>query len=162
MNVLRIFLGIFVAVIAASAYGAKPPLTEVVGDPIEAPGMTAVQITDRAIECMKSAASNVANLVEPLRDGDTVYAIIFTEYYTALGSASVARNRMSVFAKEGRFKIAHIDIEQGNPYAPNNWMPIYGHAGGGAKQAKAALEARSAAVAACIVKPATVPGGDNW
>lgn len=150
-----------VCLLVASPAFAAENLKEVISDPVEAPGMTAVQIADRAMQCIKSASDNVADKVDPARDGDTAYAIVYTGYKTGLGAKSMARGRLSVVAKDGRFKVISSEIEQPNTFA-GGWMPIYGHAGGGAKQARIALQARAQGVADCITKPAPVPGGDDW
>ncbi len=128
--------------------------------------MTAVQIADRGMQCIKSSSGNAADKVDVSRDGDTAYAIVITRYRTGLGAPGTARSRQSVIAKDGRFKIAHSDVEQFREVKftelDADWGPIHGNMGGGLKQAKAALEARSAEVMACIVKPPEAAGSDNW
>lgn len=157
----RIALSIVVAISAQSAISAET-LTEVISDVVVAEGMTAADIGDRAMQCIKSSSGNVADKVDPARDGDTAYAIVLTAFKTALGSKSTGRSRISVYAKDGRFKVGHSDIQLLRELT-NDWGPIYMYAGAGGKQAKAALEARSAGVAACITKKQdAAPGGDGW
>lgn len=157
---MRQLLAVFVAVLmlaATSAHAAKT-LDTVVGEPVTIDGMTASQIGDRAMQCLQAASSNVADKVTPLRDGDVAYAIVITGYMVMI-SKMMARSRMSVQAKDGRFRVVHSDIEIFRELT-NDWGPVYMSFGGGAKQVQEALEARSAAVAGCITKTVEQPGGD--
>lgn len=147
-----------IALLSITQAHAQKTLDEVIGEPVTVEGMTAAQIGDRAMQCLQSASANAADKVVPLRDGDSTYAIVVTGFSKMLVEF-MARSRMTVQAKDGRFRIVHSQIEQFVEFT-HGWGPIYMHAGGGAKQAKAALDARSAAVADCITKKVEQPGGD--
>lgn len=153
----RTILAAAAAVVVCQAHGADA-LTEVIGEPVTVDGATAADLADRGIVCLQAASGNVADKVTPLRDGDTAYAVVVTGF-TKMMTNFTARSRMSIQAKDGRFRIVHSDIEQYLELT-NAWGPIYTYAGAGGKQAKAALEARSAAAAECMTKKATAPGGD--
>lgn len=156
----RLLVMLLIAFFASNADAAAKTLDEVASDVYVAEGKAAAEIAGRAEQCLKSASGNVADKVDPIRDGDSVFAIVITGFSHMLLESKV-RSRMTVFAKEGRFKVVHTDIEQPDELR-GGMMPVYMHAGGGAKQATAALTKRSAAVADCITKPSVAPGGDNW
>lgn len=137
---------------------AMEALTEVVGEPVIAEGMAASALTERGMQCLQAASGNVADKVTPLRDGDTVYAIVSTKFSKMMVQFT-ARSRMNIQTKDGKFRIIHSDIEQFLEMT-NSWRPIYMYAGAGGKQAKAALEARSSAVAECMLKKPEPAGGD--
>lgn len=137
---------------------AAETLNEVVGEPVTAEGMTAAALVDRGVECLQAASGNVADKVTPLRDGDTAYAIVITGY-KAMMTARTVRSRMSIQAKDGRFRVVHSDVDWFRELT-NDWGPVYMYAGAGGKQAKAALEARSTAVTECMLKKPEAAGGD--
>lgn len=152
-----------VLLLAASPAFALENLTEVISDVIEAPGMTAAQIADRGAECLKSAAGNAAEVVDPARDGDTAYAVVRIEYSLMIVK-NMVRNRVSVIGKEGRFKIASTDIEYRMDSDNHNYKynPLPKIVGSGWKKAETELRAYHAAVASCITQPKAAPGGDDW
>lgn len=152
-----------VLLLAASPAFAFEDLNEVISEVIEAPSMTAPQIADRGAQCLKSAAGNAAEVVDPARDGDTAYAVVRIEY-SSMMMTSLVRNRVSVIGKDGRFKVTSTDIEYkpiGGPHT-YDYGPLAKIVGTGWKKAEAEIRAYHAAVAACITKPASAPGGDNW
>jgi hypothetical protein len=122
--------------------------------------MSAAQIVDRAEQCIKSTSGNTADAVVPAVDGETAYAVVDTEYRFAL-SLSTVRSRLSVLAREERFKVTHTDIDNGgvNPFTGKR-LAVPKQLGGPASAIEAALVERSDAVAACIVKKPEVAGGD--
>jgi hypothetical protein len=144
-----------------TAASAVEYLTEITSDVYQAPGMSTAQIVDRALQCIKSSSGNTADSVAPAVDGDVAYAVVNTEYRLAFMVQSSARSRLSVLARDARFRVTHTDIEgdQRNPFTGKP-MQIHTQPGGGAKQAEAAMVARSEALAACIVKKPEVAGGD--
>lgn len=81
-----------------------------------------------------------------------------------LSQYELARNRVSVIGKDGRFKIASTDIEYkpaSGPYS-YDYAPMAKVMGTGWKKVEAEIRAYHAAVAACIAKPPATPGGDDW
>lgn len=155
MNFIAVALLLFTLPAAAAE-----TLDEVVGDPVIAEGISAAELADRGAQCLQASSGNVADKVTPLRDGNTAYAIVLTGYRKMLVDFTV-RSRMTIQAKDGRFRISHSDIEQYQEML-HQWGPIYMYAGAGGKQARAALEARSTAAAECMLRKTTPPGGDNW
>lgn len=154
---MKLIAAIFLIALAGTTHAVEA-LTEVIGEPVIAEGVTAPALAGRGMQCLQAASGNVADKVTPLHDGDTVYAIVSTKFSKMLVQFT-ARSRMSIQAKDGKFRIIHSDIEQFLEIT-NSWRPIYMYAGAGGKQAKAALEARSAAVAECILKKPEPAGGD--
>jgi hypothetical protein len=133
-------------------------LTEVVSDVQQAPGMSATQIVDRAQNCIKSTSGNASEHVNPTVDGDTVYAIVRGSHTTMPLVSVVTRSRLSVVAREGRFKVAHTDIEildnkYGNHQVIKQW-------GTGWQKTEAALSVWATEVASCIVTTPEVAGGE--
>lgn len=155
---IRIVVAFIALLLPFAQANAAKTLDEVVGEPVTIDGMSAAQIADRAMQCLQAASSNVADKVTPLRDGDTAYAIVITGFVKMMVAGN-ARSRMSVQAKDGRFRIVHSDIELFRELS-NDWGPVYTSFGAGAKQVDEALRARSAAVVACITKTVEQPGGD--
>lgn len=155
---IRIVVAFIALLLPFAQANAAKTLDEVVGEPVTIEGMSAAQIADRAMQCLQAASSNVADKVTSLRDGDTAYAIVMTGA-SKMMVQFIVRSRMSVQAKDGRFRIVHSNVEQFREMT-NDWGPIYTYAGAGAKQAQSALEARSSAVAGCITKTVEQPGGD--
>jgi hypothetical protein len=122
--------------------------------------MSTAQIVDRALQCIKSTSGNRAPAVEAAIDGDTVYAVVETDYRFAF-AAHIVSSRLSVYARDQRFKIVHTDIDNGtvNPFTRAK-MGVHTQPGGPAKGITAALAERSAAVSECIIKKPEVAGGD--
>lgn len=158
---MRLYLAALALLAAPCVSHATEYLTEIVSDVHSAPGMTTAQIVDRGLQCIRSTGGNAADYVTPAIDGDVAYAVVDTEYQLAFMVQSSARSRLSVIARDERFRVTHTDIEHNerNPFTGKR-MPIHKNPGGGAKPAEAAMAARSEAVAACIVKPPEVAGGD--
>lgn len=154
-------LAITGAILAIGHAGAAEQLDQVVTDVIEAPGMTAAQIGDRGLQCLKASSGNVADRVDPARDGDNAYAIVITSLKRMTVTDQV-RSRMTVISKDGRFKVAHTDIERYIDFGAGTWKPVQKYMGSGFEAVKGALQDRASAVAACIATPAPTPGGDNW
>lgn len=141
-----------------TAASAVEYLTEVVSDVHEAEGLAANQIVERGMQCIKSTSGNASEYVTPTVDGDTVYAIVRGSHSTMPLTSTTTRSRLSVVARDGRFKVAHTDIEildskYGNHKVVKQW-------GTGWQKTETALAAWSAEVAACIVKKPEVAGGD--
>lgn len=149
-----------IAALSSGQVFSVEKMTEVVSDVIEAPGMSANQIGDRALQCLQSASGNVADKVEPLRDGETVYAIVVTGVSRALIVDRV-RSRLAVIGKDGRFKVAHTDIER-FVEPTGSWRPVEKYLGSGYEPVKKGLEKRAALLAECVVRKPETPGGDNW
>ena len=154
-------LAVLAFLVVPATANAIDYLTEVTSDVYQAPGMSTAQIVDRALQCIRSASGNSADNVQPAVDGDTAYAVVQTEYTYGIFTRGQARSRLAVIARDQRFRVAHTDIEgdQRNPFTGKP-MQIHKTPGGGAKQAEAAMVARSDAVAACVVKKPEVAGGD--
>lgn len=129
---------------------AVDKLTTIDGKVQEAPGMSAEDITARALECLRSTAGNHADGVDPATSLNTAYAVTHTEYTSAM-LAKLVRARFTVAAKDQRFKIKVSDIESYNDMA-NGYIAIQKMWGTGWKKAAAALEQRSATVSECITK----------
>jgi hypothetical protein len=141
-----------------TAASAVEYLTEVTSEVHQAEGLAVQQIVERGAECIKSTSGNASEYVNPTLDGDTVYAIVRGSHTTMPLISVVTRSRLSVVAREGRFKVAHTDIEildakYGNHRVVKQW-------GTGWQKTEAALSAWSAEVAACIIKKPEVAGGD--
>ena len=144
--------------LSSSPASAAEYLTEVVSDAHQAEGMTAQQIVERGAQCIKSTSGNASEYVTTTIDGDTAYGIVRGTHTTMPLIQVVTRSRLSVVAREGRFKVAHTDIEildtkYGNHKVVKQW-------GTGWQKTEAALSAWSAEVAACILKKPEVAGGD--
>jgi hypothetical protein len=147
--------------VVPTAASAVEYLTEVTSDVHQAEGLTVQQIVERGAQCIKSTSGNAADNVLPAVDGDSAYAVVQTEYTYGILTRGQARSRLAVLARDQRFRVTHTDIEgdQRNPFTGKP-MQIHKTPGGGAKQAEAAMVARSEALAACIVKTPEVAGGD--
>lgn len=148
----------FLAVPASA--NATEYLTEVVSDVQQAEGMSADQIVQRGLQCIKSTGGNSATYVDPAIDGTTAYAIVKTAY-TSMMIENIIRSRLSVIAKDGRFKVTHSDIESYNEIA-RGYIQIQKRWGTGWEKTQSALQERSSLVADCIVKKQENPvvGGD--
>lgn len=143
----RIFT-VFLAVQIVGMAHAADALTEVSSNVYVAEGVAANDILDQAGRCIKSAAGNNANEVFPEKDGGLVYAVVKTRYERALLSW-VVRSRINVYAKDGRYKISHTDIEQYNS-SGNGYMPIQKYWGSGWQAAEEALTKWFPAIDSCM------------
>lgn len=157
MRATRIAAAVAALALSANAHAVEY-LTEVVSDVHQADGMTAAQITERGLQCIKSSSGNAAEYVNPTIDGGTAYAIVRGSHSTMPLITTVTRSRLSVVAKDGRFKVAHTDIEildhkYGNHMVVKQW-------GTGWQKTEAALAQWSAEVASCIIKQPDVSAGD--
>jgi len=146
---MRKELLIIAAMALPSVSLAVDKLTTINGDVKEAPGMSAEDITARALECLRSTAGNHADGVEPATSLNTAYAVIHTEYTSAM-LAKLVRARFTVAAKDQRFKIKVSDIESYNDMA-NGYITLQKMWGTGWKKSQAALEQRSAVISDCIL-----------
>jgi hypothetical protein len=154
----KMFLVVLTLLAVPTAASAVEYLTEVTSEAHQAEGMTVQQIVDRGAQCIKSTSGNASEYVNPTVDGDTVYAIVRGSHTTMPLIEVVTRSRLSVVAREGRFKVAQTDIEildskYGNHRVVKQW-------GTGWQKTEAALAEWSAEVASCIVKKPEVAGGD--
>ncbi len=146
--------------LAATHAHAVDYLTEVTSDVQQAPGMNVDQILNRALQCLQSTSGNRANVVDAAIDGDTAYAVIDTDY-KFLFKVSAVRSRISVYARDQRFKIVHTDIDNGtvNPLTQNP-MRVTRQAGSPANNIETALAERSTTVSSCITKPQETAASD--
>lgn len=147
--------------IVPTAASAVEYLTGVVSDVHQAEGMSATQIAERGLQCIKSTGGNSAEYVDPAIDGTTAYAIVRTSYSSMMVN-TILRSRLSVVARDGRFKVAHTDIER--YYDPaRTYLTIQKGWGTGWEKAQAVLQDRATEVAACVInKPSQPVAGGDW
>lgn len=145
--------------LASPAYAAET-LAEVTSEVYQAEGMSKEQITSKAMQCIKSSGGNAAKSIEPAVDGDNAYAIVKTAYSHALVAGTV-RSRITVQAKDGRFRVVHTDIDNFNDFA-KNYIPIYKSWGTGWQKAEAALQGWFPDVSTCILRKAEEKTDDSW
>lgn len=149
-----------VAMATSSITYASETLSEVISEVYQAEGMTKDQINNKALQCIKSSAGNAAGAVEPAIDGDSAYAIVRTGYTKAMVSFTV-RSRITVLAKDGRFKITHTDIDQFSDLA-NSYVPVYKSWGTGWQKAEESLKGWFPTISACLLKKPEPKENDNW
>lgn len=140
------------------AASAADYLTEIISDVHQVPGMTTEQIVARGLQCIKSSSHNASESVEPAVDGDVAYGIVRLEYSHRLVQ-NIIRVRASVAAKEGRFKVAHTDIERYNELA-RGYIGVHTGFGSGSDKVREVLVDHAARIADCIVKAREVAAGD--
>lgn len=155
---MRRYLLALAMLAASTAASAVEYLTEVTSDVYQAPGMSTAQIVDRGLQCIKSSSRNASEHVDPAVDGDVAYGIVRIEYSHRLVQ-NIVRVRASVAAREGRFKVAHTDIERYNELA-RGYIGVHTGFGGGSDKVREVLADHSARIAECIVKPPEVASGD--
>lgn len=153
-------LVLLLAISISSATHAAESLAEVTSEVYQADGMTKDQITSKAMQCIKSSGGNAAKSIEPAVDGDNAYAIVKTAYSHALVAGTV-RSRITVQAKDGRFRVVHTDIDNFNDFA-KNYIPIYKSWGTGWQKAEAALQGWFPDVSACILKKTEEKTDESW
>lgn len=143
---------------AAPAAHAIDYLDEIVSEVHQAPGMSIEQIVERGLQCIKSTGGNAAEYIEATRDDNIAYAIVRHRHATSALSETTTRSRLSVVARDERFRVAHTDIEvisaqYGNFRLQKTWGTSW-------KKNEAALAAWSEKVADCILNPPDIAGGD--
>lgn len=146
----------------AGSAGAAELLDEVATEAIPAEGKTAQELAARGLDCIRSAAGNDANRVDPALDGDTAYAVV-TLPVVAMMTANNYRMRLQVIARDGRYKIAATGIE--SYFAEMSaWYPVKKITGTGWKKGEAAIKARVDAVAACMAgtQPGAKAAAGDW
>lgn len=140
---------LFLMFLLAGNVGAAEMLTEMSSDVVQADGMTAEQVSTRAGECLKSINGEYADRVSVAVDGPRTYATVYTVYGSSddKPADSAVRMRLSVLAKDGRFKVEADNITQyfgemrfWSPIKKNSWS----------KNQQADIQRRIDAMAACV------------
>lgn len=143
---------------AAPAAHAADYLTEIISDVHQAPGMSVEQLVDRGLQCIKSSSHNAAEYITPAVDGDTAYGIVRFEY-SHLMVPDLIRARVSVVAREGRFRVAHTSIERYSEFT-RGYIRVHTGFGGKSDKVRQVLAEHADKIAACITNPPDVAGGD--
>lgn len=151
------------AIISAGHVNSAELLREITSDVIQADGMLAADILRRGGECLRSTAGLYADRVQVLTDADTVYATLDIGYQPDKDAPPLdqtIRSRMTIIAKDGRFKITQTDITQFFQII-NTWSPIKASR---ADTMRARLKIQADSVELCIRTPSSVPAsaGGDW
>jgi hypothetical protein len=145
------------------ALSTPPDYLTLVQSPVyETPGAPP-EIARRGETCMaRLLASGRAGgqvIVSSDPHGGAVVATNAMEYRDGLLMWQM-RSRVTLQARDGRFRIEHTSIERFNEQA-GGWTPVGKWWGSGWVKAEDALKAVSASIAACVTGPAE-GAGDDW
>lgn len=136
-------------------------LTVVVGEPVQAPG-SAAEIATRGEACMAKHLSSGRQGGELIVSRDPASGVIVSRSAVSYMDGLLEwqmRSRLTLEAREGRFRLTHESIERFNEYG-GGWSPVGKWRGSGWQKAETALKATSDQIAACIAIP---PGADaDW
>lgn len=154
--------------LALGALVSPEYLTSVISEPMPATG-SVPEITSRAETCI----GRILNAGDPGGElivssdpvGGAVVARNWIEYRDGLMPWKI-RSRVTVEAREGRFRISHSSIERFNDQpaglfvtGASPWVPIGKWWGSGWQKAEDALKAKSAELATCIQQ---APAAESW
>jgi len=148
--------------VAIAAFAGPPEyLTVVRSDPIETSG-TASEIAARGEVCMAQQLGSGREGGELIVSRDLAAGVVVSRnaqrYRDGLLEWQV-RSRLTIEARDGRFRLTHEAIERFNDQA-GGWSPVGKWWGSGWQKAEDALKGASAGVAACVVSGATP--SDDW
>lgn len=162
MNNKTMKRAISAAILAMSAQVAVASdyLTEVVSDVHPAEGMSANHILERGLQCIKSTGGNGATYIDPAIDGDTAYSVVKLAFTRAM-IEDMIRYRVSVVAKDGRFKVASTDIERYSDFT-HGYLGIAKVWGTGWQKVEEVVKDHSAKVASCITKTQDPIAAGDW
>lgn len=157
-----------ILILAASAVIAPEYLTSVVSEPFQTTG-TATEIAVRAETCaarlLYAGVEGGELIVSSSPATGVVVARNSLEYRDNLVPWRI-RSRMTVEARDGRFRISHGEIERYTDpahgtqlFGGSPWGPIGKWRFSGWQKAEAALIGKTGELAACIHQPASV---DAW
>lgn len=151
--------------VASGEAVAKEYLEQLESEVVEVPSMTKDQILSKAKVCVVELARNAAAGETVLADGstdDTLVSIARVGYSARLISYG-ARSRLTVLAKDGKFKIRQTNIERmqlsTGSLSNTGYGPVGKWWGNGHEATQKALEGYAAEVAACIKKE---PVAESW
>ena len=153
-----------VALLMSAAPPEREYLTEVQSDVIEATG-TAAEIASRGQACMSQILAGGTVSADIILSSDTERGVIVArnaqEYSEGFMGLLVwqMRSRMTLEAREGRFRVTHSQIERFNDQA-GGWGPIGKWNTSGWQRAEAELRSTLATIANCIV--AGTSARDDW
>lgn len=148
---MRVF--VFASLLAAAAPAAAADyLTEIPGQVFTTPG-DAAAIAARARTCaaQQLAAGAAGGQVIVADDGRTLVANNALSYDAGLVRWPL-RSRVTIEARDGRFRVAHAQIQRFNDQG-GGWDLVGRWPGSGAGAAAAALQHVTADLAACIAAP---------
>nr|WP_314437616.1 hypothetical protein [uncultured Brevundimonas sp.] len=153
-----VVLALMVMVAGAAEAQQREYLTEVVGDAVEANG-TAEEITGRARRCIaENLGSGVVGGELIVSDANNVIVARSASTYIDRMVTWQVRSRLTVEAREGRFRITQSGLERFNSMS-GGWSGIGKWRGSGWERAEQAFKATSAAVQACVTQQAK---SDDW
>lgn len=162
---MRGMLFVCLLVAGGEASAAREYLAQLESEVIEVPTLTRDQILSKAKLCVVELARNAAASETVLADGateDTLVSIARVGYSSMLIDYSI-RSRMTVLAKDGKFKIRQTNIERmqldTGSLANTGYEPVGKWWGNGYEVAQKTLEGYAAEVAACIKKE---PVAETW
>ncbi|HYC66672.1 MAG TPA: hypothetical protein VEA98_00510 [Brevundimonas sp.] len=144
-------------------------LTEVVGEPITTTGTTA-EIATRAEACAAQTLNAGADEGPVILSSDPASGVVVArnslEYRDGLLPWRM-RSRITIEARDGRFRIRHSAIERHDDQSfgaqvlgASPWAPVGKWRGSGWQKAEAALQETSRSLAACITSSG--PSSDDW
>lgn len=151
--------GLVVLAGIAAQLGMGPTFVERVESPVYEASGSPSELAGRAVTCMgeklKPGVITAPTIVAQDLAAGRVVANNAFEYGEGgwLGSTYRARSRMIFEAREGRFRIVHTEIEA---LIFSDWEPISEVNKRGAAAARAAMQAISDEIAACVKQPAAV------
>lgn len=146
--------------VLATLAAAPEYLTTVVSEPVTTTGSPA-EIASRGEVCMAQALGSGRAGGELIISRDLAAGVVVSRnamtYVDGLMQWEI-RSRVTLEARQDRFRITHANIERNNDQW-GGWMPIHKGWGTGWQKAENALKGQSADLAACI---SATPAREEW
>lgn len=148
-------------ILVAAAITAPDYLTTVQSEVIEAVG-TPAEIAARGEACIAQQLGSGTVGGELILSRDPANGVIVArnaiDYQDGFLRWNM-RSRLTLEARDGRFRLTHTSIERLNDQA-GGWVPVGKWRGSGWVKAEEALKSQSAELAACITS--SFRSGDDW
>lgn len=157
-TILKIVLG--ASVVTATSAAAHEYLTSVISQVYQAQG-TQKEIAQRASICIAQNLAPGTIDAQLVISQDLDNGIIVARNATTHGSFPVfkIRSRLTLEARDGRFRIDQTGLERFNEMNGNGWGPIGKWWGSQWKSAETAFDLSAASVAQCVM---SAPKRDDW